>query len=375
MRKMPCWAGLVLLLVGCQGGPVPEMGEPAAEALPLLVTSYRPAGGRLCRVRVFRHPRGQWLVSPSWNPDGRTLRVRGRYGRGDYLLRPAAGLLEPLVRQADKQAAALERSSAAPGRRLIVDREGLRIYFEPYRGRLLLERAERRVLLAADAWAPAPSPAGDKLAWCTGPLSDPELWLSVRGGAPRSLGPGAQPAWLDDGTATGNGCYVEVNPCRRDGTGVLTTVTHRVYLPRNGRREDPNVRQGDVIAYHRAAGGDYVAPDGCLDGKCGETVRIHLDPANIPAGWEIFGQGRFLVGYDGSEYPGVGATGGYKLHGGDGEGATNNHEDHDPATVGTGVGPCLGSGCKGWVDGSFEHTETDNRPPYEVVCWIRRVDW
>jgi len=198
MRKMPCWAGLVLLLVGCQGGPVPEMGEPAAEALPLLVTSYRPAGGRLCRVRVFRHPRGQWLVSPSWNPDGRTLRVRGRYGRGDYLLRPAAGLLEPLVRQADKQAAALERSSAAPGRRLIVDREGLRIYFEPYRGRLLLERAERRVLLAADAWAPAPSPAGDKLAWCTGPLSDPELWLSVRGGAPRSLGPGAQPAWLDD---------------------------------------------------------------------------------------------------------------------------------------------------------------------------------
>ena len=96
--------------------------------------------------------------------------------------------------------------------------------------------------------------------------------------------------------------------------------------------------------------------------------------ANIPAGWELFGQKRFLVGYDGDEYPTVGATGGFKLHGGDGDGAANNHEDHDPATAGTGTGPCLGSGCKGWVDGSFEHTETDNRPPYEVVCWIKRVD-
>jgi len=202
-----------------------------------------------------------------------------------------------------------------------------------------------------------------------GPPDEPCLW----GKAPitGSLG---DPAWVDDGTATGNGCYVEVNPSRRDGTGVITAVTHKVWLPRNGRREDPNVRQGGVICYHRAAGGGYVAPGGCLDGKCNETVRIHLSAASIPTGWELFGQKRFLVGYDGDAYPTVGATGGFKLHGGDGDGAANNHDDHDPATTGTGTGPCLGSGCKGWVDGSFDHTETDNRPPYEVVCWIKRVD-
>lgn len=57
----------------------------------------------------------------------------------------------------------------------------------------------------------------------------------------------------------------------------------------------------------------------------------------------------------------------------DRDGANNDHLDCDPATTGTGIGPCRGSGCKGWVDGSFGHTGSDNRPAYQVVCWIRMM--
>jgi hypothetical protein len=47
-------------------------------------------------------------------------------------------------------------------------------------------------------------------------------------------------------------------------------VTHKVWLPRNGRREDPNVQADDVISYQREVGGDFVNPSGCLDG--GQTA-------------------------------------------------------------------------------------------------------
>lgn len=102
-------------------------------------------------------------------------------------------------------------------------------------------------------------------------------------------GPGlwgkATAIWQNDATATGNGSYVNVNPCDRDGSNVDTGVTHKVWLPRNGRREDPNVQYEAVISYVPEEGGDFVNPSGLLDGKIYETVRIHLDMTNIPGGW------------------------------------------------------------------------------------------
>jgi len=97
----------------------------------------------------------------------------------------------------------------------------------------------------------------------------------------------------------------------------------------------------------------------------------------MPEGWEIIDKGVFYVGYDDgdADYSTIGNTGGHKLHGGEEDGAANNHEDHDPAVVsGTGVDGWTPGQIKGWLDGSWLHTETDNRPPFIVRAWIGRVD-
>jgi len=120
----------------------------------------------------------------------------------------------------------------------------------------------------------------------------------------------AKAIWTDDATATGNGCYVEVNPCDRDGGNVDGNTTHKVWLPRRGLREDPNVQAGAVIPYIPEVGGDYVNESGCLDGKVNETIRMHADPANIPPGWSELAasNGRVLISADGEHYSGT--TGG-----------------------------------------------------------------
>ncbi len=203
-------------------------------------------------------------------------------------------------------------------------------------------------------------------------------WAVVRLGIepPAGLWGKAAAIWQNDATATGNGCYVNVNPCKRDGTSVDSGVTHKVWLPRNGRREDPNVQSGDVVSYQREPGGDFVNPSGLLDGKVNETVRIHLDAGNIPPGWSISHKGRVLVGYHDADpdgdYAVVGGTYGFKWHGDNAKG--NNHEDHDPRIVaGAGDYGWSETGIKGFVDGSWEHSQTDNRPPETVVVWIKRT--
>ena len=208
-------------------------------------------------------------------------------------------------------------------------------------------------------------------------------WAVVRIGnhGPAGLWGKATALWVSDGTATGNGCYVNVNPCQRDGTGVDASVTHKVWLPRNGRREDPNVRADDVIAYQHEPGGDFVNPSGSLDGKVNETVRIHLDAGNIPAGWSIVDKGKFYVGYDDgdSDYDAVGKTGGFKKHG-DTENDHPGHEDHthplptcQPAVAGS-AGNLLNGIDTGAQNEVFAHTgDADNRPPYQVVVWIGRT--
>ena len=170
------------------------------------------------------------------------------------------------------------------------------------------------------------------------------------------------------------------------GASVDATTTHKVWLPRNGRREDPNVQSGDVISYQREAGGEYVCPSGMLDGKINETVRI-LATVNVPAGWSIVNKGRFLVGWDDApgacEYGTVGALGGFNYHG-----ISGNNHDHHPnhqhtipacgydaqAQSGSGAGPFAWNVEPNTGQAGFAyHTDSDNRPPYVVVVWIMRT--
>jgi len=148
------------------------------------------------------------------------------------------------------------------------------------------------------------------------------------------------PAWVDDTTDTGNGCYVEVNPCLRDGTHVDEDVVVKVWLPRNGKRKDPNVRQGDVICYAQIASGLCLVPDGLLDGKVDESIEPRLCPLDansdpiVPAGWAAFGSGLHPEGYDKDDAAGLGRDvmssfaaqkqGGFDFHGM----TENGHPDH-----------------------------------------------
>lgn len=121
--------------------------------------------------------------------------------------------------------------------------------------------------------------------------------IMIGGGQPGTLLLGKAAAiWTNDATATGNGSYVNVHPCLINGTEEDAEITRKVWLPRNGRREDPNVQDDWVISYQPESGGDYCNPSGCLDGKIYETVRFHQDMTNIPGGWsEIAGAKDYLL--------------------------------------------------------------------------------
>lgn len=113
----------------------------------------------------------------------------------------------------------------------------------------------------------------------------------------------AEDDWVDDGTDTDNGCYVMVTPCENifgDSFSGSTQDSVKIYLPRSGRREDPNVRSGNVIAYLEAgtepgegSGAEPQVIGVCvtdvLDGKCGETLKLIDKTATTPAGWEELG--------------------------------------------------------------------------------------
>ena len=184
-------------------------------------------------------------------------------------------------------------------------------------------------------------------------------------------------AWVDDGTAAGNGCYITgYASSDRNGTTIDTSTPLIAYCPRNGRREDPNIQANAIVPVAYDSTDTLVVVGDYLDGKVGESVKIFKgDPANVPPGWALCDAGKFFVGYDAADadYSTIGNVGGFKLHGGEEGGAANNHEDHNPiAVAGTGVvGP--GGDGKGWQDGSWLHSETDNRPPYTVRAWIERV--
>jgi len=221
--------------------------------------------------------------------------------------------------------------------------------------------------------------------------------------------------------AAGNACYVEVNPCEdKAGTTVDTGSTIKVWLPRNGSREDPNVINNAVIPFAyvdpeqttpEAVGvGDY------LDGTISESIKMLDSGATIPDGWESLtaADKKALVMNDNPP------TSGYDYHGG-GENnhslhathdthldhsisETLTHNTHSEPSVNVGstsitegdkyvatVGRDGAATISGW-DGSHtdhelhlslshdahsahdEHTQTSNWPPYYKVLLIRRSD-
>jgi len=205
--------------------------------------------------------------------------------------------------------------------------------------------------------------------------------------------------------AAGNDSYVDVHPCDdKDGANPDESTTVRVYLPRSGLKdhpegtEDPNVIGGAVIPFEYDANGDAICVGTFLDGVIDKTVQLWIgDPANIDTerpGWADAGYGTYFpVGYaEGDpDYGSIGATGGYKWHGQ----TENNHPNHNlshshPIYVcspgnqendyPTGVFDHFTLDAQ-WADphhsehsGPYNNGDTDNRPPWKVLFYIKRID-
>jgi len=228
--------------------------------------------------------------------------------------------------------------------------------------------------------------------------------------------------WVE---ADENESFVVVNPVTaRDGSGQDhgTDVTVYLYRSYDGsttdtiKAQDPNVREGQVIAYMLDPNGDAFAVSGYLDDPIG-TIKVWTDSVETPAGWYVCDgdngtldlRGRFIVGwYPGGlpalsflgmkdDYATVGddtqpSIGGTAWHGAgcyeldNGEDDANNHPDH-PRDVIDGSGPwtlSLGT-ChrldhlgiyneETLDDGTTTTVDTENRPPFVTIIYIQRVD-
>ena len=173
----------------------------------------------------------------------------------------------------------------------------------------------------------------------------------------------------------GNHPYVNCHRCRTmfgDGEDEDAAIT--IALPKLGGR-DPNVREGDVIAYTQVGDGTTQIANLCisnyLDDKVG-TIKSYIGTiGSIPPGWALAdgvansvanggtGQNltaRFLVGYQAAHpnYFQIGNIGGASSH---------NH------SLGSFTGASgLASAAAGYITG-----DTDHRPPYYTVAFIERI--
>ena len=129
-----------------------------------VLASLAWAGGEplqcLGPVRALEHE--AFLVSPRFSGDGQSLRVKGRGGKGDYLLRLPDASLTPLAPQST------EISLDGQGWQVMGD-----FRHRVYDGRLEFGEPGRwRVLEAAGVWGPRLSPDGNTLSrWATIRLS------------------------------------------------------------------------------------------------------------------------------------------------------------------------------------------------------------
>ena len=128
-----------------------------------------------------------FLVSPVFEADGRSLRVKGRGGLACFSLDLGRGDLQTR--------AALVSDS-------LLDESGWRrmgdFRYRIYDGRIecWINKAWR-VLVEAGAWGPVLSPDGTRLVFNTEGLLHARLWLA-EGGSLRELSHGVHPVWLPD---------------------------------------------------------------------------------------------------------------------------------------------------------------------------------
>jgi len=176
---------------------------------------------------------------------------------------------------------------------------------------------------------------------------------------------------------SGNGSYVECNPCAdHEGANADTGVAIRIYLPR-ATDTDPNVVAGQVIGYSKAANGISVAATGYLDDAIGTIKMWSKNTGDPPDGWsECDGNGTgTILGLEGTfpvakksgdtDFGTVGDTGnlGVKTH-------CHAIVRDDPYP------PCANT----WIDeGQYESTSlsintANHLPPWCVVRFIERID-
>jgi len=177
--------------------------------------------------------------------------------------------------------------------------------------------------------------------------------------------------------AGGDGCYVNVYPCSDfAGTGADTDNEIKVWLPRNGRNEDPNIVANDIIQCVLLDGSastpEAVCVSNYLDGKAGQSYKLIAHSATtphpyLPRGWEI------VSDFDGKTIAMNSSEGlptGYDLHGT----TENNHNEHDfdytTDNADSGFGKTLVSS----ISYDFSHSDTSNWPPYEVIDICIRLD-
>jgi hypothetical protein len=169
---------------------------------------------------------------------------------------------------------------------------------------------------------------------------------------------------------------------------------------------DPDVYNGDVVAYQKDKAGDAVCMSPYLSSKIGDVRMGVWDLAEIPTGWNeadgsskdqvaaAFGDVVTLADFTGDggrfakhlESPDtIREQGGEKNHG---PGADNNHADHDIDDVAAALADHTNVGTSGDAQSgtdialehtgaagtgvSLTHTGTENRPPYTVVYFIQR---
>ncbi len=200
-----------LATLGCSGQP--GLGQPR----PALETST-------------------YLVTPRWAPDGASLLVSARGGVGLSILDLKGGTLRAVdpthrgpatfapagdrvafqsapetfgeyrirpgkLRLSNQRPAYLRSPARTLQGELVADVAGAQVYFDRYTGGISrVTSAGTQLIHHLGAWGVEVSRSGE-IAFCTGHLPQARLHVWTAAAGASDVGPGAQPAWLPDGSA------------------------------------------------------------------------------------------------------------------------------------------------------------------------------